>query len=186
MWKTFLAMCALCAALLVNQIALADAKMILRSNDFKEGDALPLDHVADQFGCNGRNISPHLEWTGAPEGTQSFILLVFDPDAPTDSGWWHWGVYNIDKDINELARNTGSGYDQDGISMAHVRNDFGIQNFTGACPPEGDKPHRYRFSIYAMPMAELPIDGILTPALLSFFAKNYSLDQAELTTVFWR
>lgn len=164
----------------------AAAEMLLQSDTIVDGGTLPMDHVANQFGCEGGNLSPSLRWTGAPEGTESFVLLVFDPDAPTDSGWWHWGAYNIGKTEDQIFRGAGSASPARAIDMIQVRNDFSIPNYTGACPPEGADPHRYQFSVFAMPMATLPVEEPVSPALLSFFARNYALGSATITATFAR
>lgn len=124
------------------------------SDSFKDGDYLPKAHIlsaAYGFGCAGDNASPHLKWSGAPEGAKSFAVTCFDPDAPTGSGFWHWVVVNIPPDVTELALGAGdaaSGKLPKGALM--TRTDFGAPGYGGPCPPEGDHPHRYLFTVFAV------------------------------------
>src|SRR5437870_6585437 len=127
--------------------------MQLTSNSFNDGDYLSMDHVlsADYgFGCSGGNTSPHLAWSGAPDGTKSFALTCYDPDAPTGSGFWHWVVVNIPASVTELkldAGNPKSGLLPQGALM--TRTDLGLTGYLGPAPPPGHGPHRYIFTIFA-------------------------------------
>lgn len=177
---------ALSAAVLITLAGSAHAQMNITSTTLTEGGELPLEHVADQFGCAGGNVSPHLAWGNVPEGTKSFIVLAFDPDAPTASGWWHWGAYDISATVFDLPAGVGgmaSGMD---IDMKRTENDFGAFEYIGACPPEGGGSHRYQFTVYALPMEELPVGGSVSPAMLSFFGENMALDSATLTVTYER
>jgi Raf kinase inhibitor-like YbhB/YbcL family protein len=124
------------------------------SNSFKDGDYLGLVHVVSAdagFGCAGENKSPHLKWSGAPVGTKSFAVTCYDPDAPTGSGFWHWLVVNIPPDVTELALDAGnpkSGKLPKGALQ--TRTDYGAPHYGGPCPPEGDHPHRYLFTVFAV------------------------------------
>jgi Raf kinase inhibitor-like YbhB/YbcL family protein len=160
------------------------AEMTLTSPDFAEGSALPLAQVFNAMGCTGANTSPALAWSGAPEGTKSFLLTAFDPDAPTGSGWWHWTVANIPADVTGLA----AGASPAGLPKGAVegRTDFGAPGFGGACPPEGAAAHHYVFTIYAMPEATLPLDGNASGAMFGFYANAMALDHAALTATFGR
>lgn len=160
------------------------AEMTLTSPDFAEGAALPDAQVFSGFGCSGGNTSPALDWSGAPEGTKSFVLTVFDPDAPTGSGWWHWTVANIPADVTGLP----AGASPDGLPEGAVegRTDFGAPGFGGACPPAGAAAHRYVFTLYAMPEASLPLDANASGAMFGFFANSMALDKAVLTATYGR
>jgi Raf kinase inhibitor-like YbhB/YbcL family protein len=122
------------------------AKFTLTSPDFKDGDFLAQKHVVSAdygFGCTGGNQAPVLRWSDPPEGTKSFTLTVYDPDAPTGSGFWHWIVANIPANVRELAGALPPG-------AVETRTDFGKPGYGGPCPPEGDHPHRYFFTIHAV------------------------------------
>jgi Raf kinase inhibitor-like YbhB/YbcL family protein len=113
--------------------------------------------VANGFGCKGANVSPALEWRNAPTGTKSFAVNVYDPDAPTGSGFWHWAVYNIPASATGLAQGAGNSPATLPAPAFGGSNDFqdtgvtGVNgNYGGPCPPEGDKPHRYVFTVYAL------------------------------------
>jgi Raf kinase inhibitor-like YbhB/YbcL family protein len=121
----------------------------LKSDDLS--GQLTETQVFSGFGCTGKNISPSLKWINAPKDTKSFAITVYDPDAPTGSGWWHWVIFNISSDVNGLKADAGNL--QKGIAprgSVQSVTDFGKPGFGGACPPEGDKPHRYIFTVYAL------------------------------------
>ena len=162
----------------------ANAKMVLKSNDIAHKQTLSDAQVFNSFGCMGKNISPHLSWEGAPIGTKSYALMVYDPDAPTGSGWWHWVAFNIPKDTNELAQNFGANTNSGNIIQS--RTDFGTYGFGGACPPQGDKPHRYQFTIYALGVESLPIDKDASAAMVGFMVRANALDKATIEAKFGR
>ena len=139
------------------------------SDDLEDGARLPDAHVADIMGCTGGNQSPHLSWSGAPEGTQSFAVTCFDPDAPTGSGFWHWVVFDLPPSTTELPRGAGSG-DQAGLPAGaiHARNDAGGLEYIGMAPPEGHGEHRYVFAVHALGVPTLGVDEGAPPALVGF------------------
>ena len=156
--------------------------MQLISNDFSDGDYLAHDYVLSTdfgFGCDGGNRSPHLAWSAAPEGTKSFALTCYDPDAPTGSGFWHWVVVNIPVDVMELASGAGS----DGGTMPggaiQTRTDFGKPGYGGPCPPDGDHPHRYIFTIHAVG-GNLSVDADTSAAVVGFQLHFNTLAKATL------
>src|SRR5881296_454495 len=129
----------------MNSVRAPDAPKqgaILRvtSESFSEGGKIPMDNVFT--GCGGKNVSPQLSWAGAPEGTKSFAVTCFDPDAPTGSGFWHWVVFDIPADVTELPVGAGTA---DGGALppgaVQARNDAGVPGFVGAGPPPGHGPH---------------------------------------------
>src|SRR6266851_1544967 len=162
------ALALLALALLVpTALAQADATpMQLTSASFSDGDYLPLDHILSAdfgFGCAGGNKSPQLAWSGAPDGTKSFALTVFDPDAPTGSGFWHWVVVNIPAGVAELPLDAGNPKANSLPRGARqIRTDFGAPGFGGPCPPTGDHPHRYLFTVYAVGVDQLQVGDTTT------------------------
>jgi Raf kinase inhibitor-like YbhB/YbcL family protein len=142
-----------------------------------QGPNLGLDQVFNAMGCTGRNISPALRWSGAPSGTKSFAVTVYDPDAPTGSGWWHWTVYNISSAVMSLPKNAGSGH---GLPVGAVQGttDFGKPGFGGACPPKGDKPHRYFFTIYALNVPSIDVPPTASAANVGFNIHAHTIGKA--------
>ena len=164
----------------------AMAKFTLTSTDFTEGTTLANAQVFNEFGCKGGNVSPALAWSGAPAGTQSFALLMHDPDAPTGSGWWHWIVYNIPPGTSALA--AGAGDPKKGQMPAGAvqgRNDYGSAGYGGPCPPPGS-PHHYNFTLYAVKVAKLEVPQGASAALIGFNARAHALGEARLTGMYGR
>lgn len=146
------------------------------SDDISDGGRLPDAHVFDDWGFSGGNRSPHLRWSGFPAETKGFAVTCFDPDAPTGSGWWHWVLFDVPGDVQELA--TGAGTEDSKLGV-HVRNDYGIRAYGGAAPPPG-APHRYVFTIHALDVETLGIDGDVTPAVAGFNITSHTLARATL------
>ncbi len=142
------------------------------SDSFKDGDYLGKDHILSEnfgFGCAGGNKSPQLKWSGAPAGTKSFALTCFDPDAPTGSGFWHWVVVNIPAGMTELPLDAGnpmSGKMPAGALM--TRTELGNSGYLGPCPPPGDHPHRYLFTVFAVGKDKLDVTADTSPAVVGF------------------
>lgn len=159
----------------------------LTSTDISADRPIPQAYVYDRSGCNGQNLSPALDWTGAPEGTRSYAVTVYDPDAPTGHGWWHWAVANIPPGVTELPRGSGSREDDSLPEPAiQLRNDFGESAYGGPCPPPGDKAHRYRFRVYALDVATLPVNRRDSAARLKTLATKHALATAELVARYGR
>ncbi|WP_407861289.1 kinase inhibitor [Escherichia coli] len=155
------------------------------SVDIKNEARLTDTFVFNGFGCEGKNISPSLSWEGAPEGTKSFAVTAFDPDAPTGSGWWHWTMVNIPSSVSALQMDAGN---KDGSKLPEGAvqglNDFGYTGFGGACPPAGDKPHHYHFKVWALKVDKLPIDSNSSGALVGFMLNANKLATAEIVPVY--
>ena len=147
------------------------------SNDITDGGVLPDAQVQAKG-----NRSPHLQWSGAPDGTKSFAITCYDPDAPTGSGFWHWTVANIPADVTELAE----GASPDGLPKGAVegRTDFGEPGFGGAAPPAGHGPHRYIFTIFAVDTERLEVTPENSGAVFGFNLHFHSLARASITGVY--
>ena len=162
------------------------------SNSFKDGDYLGQAHILSAdfgFGCAGGNQSPHLAWSGAPAGTKSFAVTCFDPDAPTGSGFWHWLVVNIPPNITELALDAGNPRSPKLPQGAlQTRTDFGAPGYGGPCPPQGDKPHHYIFTVYAVDEDKLQFakDHSVSAAVVGFELHFHSKAKASLTATYGR
>lgn len=161
---------------------------LLASSDIKPNATIAEAQVFNGFGCSGQNISPALKWTGAPAGTKSFALLVHDPDAPTGgAGWWHWLVVNIPATTTELPRGAGTA---DGKTLPagaqQIRTDFGGPGWGGPCPPVGDKPHRYNFTLYALKVDKLDLPADAGASLAGFMVNANAISKATLTGKYGR
>jgi Raf kinase inhibitor-like YbhB/YbcL family protein len=178
----------LIGAALAGAMSLAQAAgFTLSSPDIKPGAMLANTYVFNAFGCSGENKSPALKWSGAPKDTKSFALTLYDPDAPTGSGWWHWVVYNIPADATELAAGAGTaGSTTLPKGATQGRTDFGTAAFGGACPPQGDKPHRYIFTVYALKTDKLDAPADASAALIGFMIHANQLAKASFTAKYGR
>jgi Raf kinase inhibitor-like YbhB/YbcL family protein len=166
--------------------ALAAGKFELKSADVKPGAMLSDMQVFNGFGCSGANVSPQLSWRNAPTGAKSYVVTVYDPDAPTGSGWWHWVVYDIPATATELPQGAGSGKAALPEGAKQGKTDFGTAGFGGACPPPGDKPHRYVFTVYALKVAKLEAAADASPALIGYMTKANALGSASFTAKYGR
>jgi Raf kinase inhibitor-like YbhB/YbcL family protein len=180
------ALAAALAALALAFAAAAGGKLALTSADVKQGGTLAGEQVFSGFGCTGPNVSPQLAWTGAPAATKSFVVTVYDPDAPTGSGWWHWVVYDIPASATGLGKGAGSGQGALPEGAKQGRTDFGAPGFGGACPPAGDKPHRYHFTVYALKVEHLEVPADASPALIGFMTRANALASATITARYGR
>jgi Raf kinase inhibitor-like YbhB/YbcL family protein len=155
------------------------------SNDCREGDVLPMPHVSGVMGAGGEDRSPQLSWSGFPEGTRSFAVTVYDPDAPTASGFWHWAVANIPASVTELPSGAG---DKDDPSLpdgaVQLRNDGGFSGYVGAAPPAGHGPHRYFVVVHAVDTESLDVDADTTPAVLGFNLFFHTLARATMVVTY--
>ena len=159
----------------------------LTSSELKAGGMMPKSFEFNGFGCAGDNKSPALKWSGAPAGTKSFAVTVYDPDAPTGSGWWHWVVVNIPASVTELASNAGAvGGANLPAGASNVKVDFGFAGWGGTCPPQGDKPHRYIFTVYALKTDKLDLPADATSALAGFMINANKLGKASFTSRYGR
>jgi Raf kinase inhibitor-like YbhB/YbcL family protein len=178
---------ALCIASLPLS-ALAAGTFTLESAEVKPGARIAEAQVFKGFGCEGSNISPSLKWSGAPAGTKSFALTVYDPDAPTGSGWWHWIMFNIPASVTTLPAGAGdpaAGKAPQGAVQS--RTDFGKPGYGGPCPPKGDKPHRYIFTVYALKVDKIDADADASGALVGYMLNANKLGKASFTATYgWK
>lgn len=172
---------------LVAFSAASSAAMTVYSNAAPDGSVLTQSQVFAGFGCSGQNISPDLSWSAGPEGTQSYAVTMYDPDAPTGSGWWHWVVYNLPASTLALPAGAGTA---DGKALpdgaVQGKTDFGGPGFGGACPPAGDKPHRYIVTVYALGTEKIDVPANSTGAMVGFMIHANMLDKGSLTTTYSR
>jgi len=168
-------------------VAAQAAGFVLSSPTIKPGSMLTEAQVFKGFGCEGKNTSPALKWSGAPQGTKSYAVTVYDPDAPTGSGWWHWVVFNIPASVTELPEGAGSA-DGKGLPAGAVqgRTDFGSAAFGGACPPAGDKPHRYIFTVHALKTDKIEVPADASAALVGFMLNANRLGKASFEAKYGR
>lgn len=165
-------------------VSLFAGEFTLHSNDLK--GQLTKTQEFSGFGCSGENISPELHWSNAPQGTKSFAVTVYDPDAPTGSGWWHWVVYNIPASAIGLPADFGNPAKKQKISAMQGMTDYGKPGFGGACPPKGDNPHRYFFTVHALDVEKLEADPKASPAMLGFMINAHSLAKATIVSYYGR
>jgi Raf kinase inhibitor-like YbhB/YbcL family protein len=157
----------------------------LTSGDVADGEAMPAAHAADGAADGAQNTSPQLSWSGAPDGTKSYVVTCYDPDAPTPSGFWHWCLVNVPAEVTSLPTGAGSGSDLPGNAF-HVRNDVSSKDYTGAYPPDGDRPHRYYFVVHAVDVDALDVDDDASAAVVSFNLVFHTLARAQLVATFQR
>jgi Raf kinase inhibitor-like YbhB/YbcL family protein len=154
------------------------------SEDVRDGEQISLPHLSGIFGAGGQDLSPQLSWGGFPEGTKSFVVTMYDPDAPTGSGFWHWAVVDIPANVTSLARGVG---EENGSTLPrdafHLRNDAGLAGYVGAAPPPGHGKHHYHIVVHAVDIESLGLDRNTTPALLGFNLFSHSLGRARM--VLW-
>lgn len=157
----------------------------LMSSDL--GGQLTEVQVFSGFGCSGKNISPSLKWTNVPAGTKSFAVTVYDPDAPTGSGWWHWIIFNIPVNVHELKADAGN-IEKKLAPTGSIQSmtDFGKPGFGGACPPQGDKPHRYIFTVHALSTEKLNLDEKTNPAMVGFMLNGSTIAKASIIAYYQR
>ena len=155
------------------------------SSDVSDGQPLPAKHAADGAADGAENVSPQLSWSGAPDGTKSYVVTCYDPDAPTPSGFWHWALVNVPADTTELATGAGKAGSVPGDAF-HVRSDWGSKEYGGAYPPDGDRPHRYYFVVHAVDVEKLDVDDEASAAVVSFNLVFHTLARAQLVATFQR
>lgn len=139
------------------------------------------------FGCVGKNESPQLSWSNAPKGTQSFAVTMYDPDAPTGSGWWHWLVFDLPANTRELPANAGNiALKLSPTGSVQSVTDYGKPGYGGPCPPKGHGDHRYIITVYALKVKKLGLDAKTTPAIVGYYLNNNALAKASIIAYYKR
>ncbi len=142
----------------------AAPELQVTSADFANGEEIP-----STFAGDGENTSPQLSWSGFPAETKSFAVTVFDPDAPTPSGFWHWAVCDIPAGVTDLVQGAGDKeHGQLPTGALQLRHDMGAPEYMGPYPPAGDRAHRYYFAVHAVDVPTLDLDPSATPTVLAF------------------
>jgi Raf kinase inhibitor-like YbhB/YbcL family protein len=156
------------------------------SPDLESRGRITLAHVFNSMGCTGQNISPTLVWSNVPAGTRSFAVTMYDPDAPTGSGWWHWVVYNLPATTTQLQAGAGNS---NGRSLprgtVQGNTDFGTRGYGGPCPPPG-APHHYQFTVFALKVDRIDVPNNATAAMVGFNLNANKLATARLTALYGR
>ena len=155
----------------------------LKSNDL--GGQLTKVQEFSGFGCSGQNISPELHWSNVPKGTKSFAISMYDPDAPTGSGWWHWQVVNIPANIRSIATDASAKHTFPKGTLEIV-NDYGTAGFGGACPPVGDKAHQYIVTVYALDVETLSVESTTNAPIVGYQMNAHTLAKASLVAYYGR
>lgn len=177
-------------ALGIAGVALAaDAPFTLSSPDLPPGKPISQQFTANAFGCHGPNESPALQWSNPPAGTRSFAVTMFDPYKPPASGWWHWVVYDIPATATGLPRKAGqpgnSGMPA-GAKQAPPDGEAPEPHYYGPCPDEGDPPHHYTITVYALSVAHLDVPSTSTPANIDYVISTKTLAKSTLVRLFSR
>ncbi|NQX81436.1 MAG: YbhB/YbcL family Raf kinase inhibitor-like protein [Flavobacteriaceae bacterium] len=171
--------------LTVSTAIFAQKTFTLSSNDL--GGEMTINEEFNGFGCTGENISPQLSWVNSPEGTKSFAVTMYDPDAPTGSGWWHWLVFDIPSDINELV--SGAGDIKSGLApktAIQSITDYSMSGYGGPCPPEGHGLHQYIITVYAIKTDTLGLNQSTNPAVVGYYLWNNTLAKASIIAYYKR
>ncbi len=171
----------LLASLFTAQVVKADS-FVVTSPQLVEGGTFAAEQVANMFGCQGGNVSPPLRWKGAPAGTKSFAVTVYDQDVETGSGWWHWVIFNIPATATGLAKGAGDPRSTNApAGSIQSRTDFGNPGYGGPCPTPGDKPHHYQITVYALKTDKLPLDENASAAMVGYYLHQNLLKKTVLS-----
>jgi len=157
----------------------------LTSTDVTDGGVMPLPQASGIFGAGGADESPQLSWSGFPAATKSFAVTMYDPTAPTGSGFWHWAVADIPGDVTGLPAGAG---DEPGSRLPapawQLANDAGLRLYLGAAPPAGSGEHVYYIAVHAVDVPILGLDKNVSPAFLGFNLSAHTLARAVISARF--
>ena len=157
----------------------------LRSNDV--GGQATEKQVFNGFGCSGANVSPQLSWESAPEGTKSYAVTMYDPDAPTGSGWWHWLIFDMPATTQQLPSNAGNvGANLAPVGSIQSMTDFGQPGYGGPCPPAGHGSHKYIITVFALKVEKLGLDEKAPPALVGYNLNANTIQKASIIMYYGR
>ncbi|MEO1054761.1 MAG: YbhB/YbcL family Raf kinase inhibitor-like protein [Bacteroidota bacterium] len=175
----------LIALSILTHISFAQNTFTLSSKDI--GGQATLIEEFNGFGCVGENKSPQLSWENAPEGTKSFAITMYDPDAPTGSGWWHWVMFDIPSNVTELVSNAGdvaSNLAPEG-AIQSITN-YGAKGYGGPCPPEGHGIHQYIITVHALKVDKLGLNENTNAATVGYYLWNNTIAKASIVTYYQR
>lgn len=158
----------------------------LTSPDVRSQARVPNAFVFKGMGCDGDNRSPALAWNNPPDGTKSFAVTMYDSDAPTGSGWWHWVIFDIPASLSSLPQNSGDlTQNLAPVGAIQSRTDFGAPGYGGPCPPIG-KPHRYTITVHALAVQSLGLDKEASGAMVGLLLNTHRLGRASMTVTYSR
>lgn len=167
--------------------AASEKSFTLTSTDIAEGVMMSKTQEYNGFGCKGGDVSPQLAWSNAPKGTKSFAVTVYDPDAPTGSGWWHWQIVNIPSTTTQLVKDAGNVNNQSAPKGSQQNiNDYGSRSFGGACPPVGHGTHHYIFTVHALSVEKLELEEDASGALAGYMINANTIESAKIVALYKR
>ena len=172
--------------LIISSITIISQNTFTLSSKTLGGEAT-LKEEFNGFGCMGENESPQLSWKNAPEATKSFAITMYDPDAPTGSGWWHWVVFDIPTSTTELVANAGDiKLDLTPEGTIQSITNYGAQGYGGPCPPQGHGLHQYIITVYALKTDTLGLDENTNPAVVGYYLWNNTIAKASIVSYYKR
>jgi Raf kinase inhibitor-like YbhB/YbcL family protein len=175
------------AALAVVTLAYPASAFEISSPGVGSDGTIPVKYTANAFGCTGENVSLPLVWKDVPAEAKSLAITMYDPDAPTGSGFWHWLIVNLPASTTELPEGAGEpGNAKLPQGAVQARGDAGVAGYFGPCPPQGDPPHRYIFTIFAVKTDKLDINAETSGAVVGFNLHFNTIDKASVTYTYGR
>jgi Raf kinase inhibitor-like YbhB/YbcL family protein len=170
--------------------AQAGSKFALTSSDLPAGKSWNDKFIMNEMGCSGGNVSPALSWKGAPEGTKSFAIMMYDPFPVPESGWWHWVLFDIPPATTSLPTGAGSVGNEAllpaGAKHGLADGDAPKAHYYGPCPDIGDPPHKYKITVYALKIDHIDVPPTATPADINYLAMTNALGKASITRPYQR